>query len=319
VPPFSYQDLAKQHVEGRQSIMQQQHENLEDYLQWRGWGVEGTLDEHKLGDDLVNSAVGLLSHPLTFPLTLGRHVKAFSPSQSNVDGQQSEKRHLRLCCVGARAECTLPDDFWREFIVSAMSNLAQNDSEELEQPFQFTIDFVGPDVASHLESKTISLFDNDEHPKQQLTMNYHTSFLHEVVLKFLKSSHATNESNSDGQAASSNRTEQIRQFWDGFALFNPGLGHPNLAKQWKPTLKFLVGTGKPILFTAHSALDADRDRAVLEGLLVDSSDGDSRGDGVEYNINPYASRMGFMDPFHSQGDDDNIHIVRPNYSDFLLR
>ena len=162
--------------------MQQQHENLEDYLQWRGWDVEGTLDEHKLGDDLVNSAVGLLSHPLTFPLTLGRHVKAFSPSQSNVDGQQSEKRHMRLCCVGARSECTLPDDFWREFIVSAMSNLAQNDSEELEQPFEFTIDFVGPDVASHLESKTISLFDNDDHPKQQLTMNYHSSFLHEVVL-----------------------------------------------------------------------------------------------------------------------------------------
>ena len=102
-------------------------------------------------------------------------------------------------------------------------------------------------------------------------------------------------------------------------MFNPGLGHPNLVKQWKPTLKFLVGTGKPILFTAHSALDADRDRAVLEGLLGDSSDRDSRGDGVEYNINPYASRMGFMDPFHSQGDDDNIHIVRPNYSDFLLR
>eukprot|EP00571_Detonula_confervacea_P005956 CAMPEP_0172332128 /NCGR_PEP_ID=MMETSP1058-20130122/62281_1 /TAXON_ID=83371 /ORGANISM="Detonula confervacea, Strain CCMP 353" /LENGTH=311 /DNA_ID=CAMNT_0013049405 /DNA_START=433 /DNA_END=1368 /DNA_ORIENTATION=- len=304
---------------------------LEDYLRWRGWDIEGKLYEFK-GDDLVHSAVGLLSHTLTFPLTLGRHVNAISPSLSQKTGDDgfNRKQHLRLCCVGARAECTLPDDYWREFLVAAMSANQAHDGgdERSEQSFHCTIDFIGPDVPSHLKSKTIALIDNDRCPQQQqqqtkeyeLTMNYHTSFLHEVVLKFLKSSYMTNNSNSDDIQSSSDRTDQIRQFWDGFALFNPGLGHPNLAKQWKPTLKFLLGTGKPILFTAHSTIDAERDRLVLEELLVDSADNNSRDGLVEYNVNPYASRMGFVDPFSSLGSKGTkVHIVTPNHSAFMLQ
>ncbi len=163
------------------------------------------------------------------------------------------------------------------------------------------IDFVGPDVPTQLNSKTISL-DNDgestseQPPQNKLTMNFHSSYLHEVVLKLLKS-----------QPESS--TEEIKNVWDGYVLFNPGLGHPNLTKQWKPTLKFLIGTGKPILFTAHSTIDAERDRQVLEKLLADCDYDDKT---LQYSINPYASRMKFIDPFSKD------HVLSPNHSFFLL-
>ena len=102
-----------------------------------------------------------------------------------------------------------------------------------------------------------------------------------------------------------------------FVLFNPGCGHPNLKKKWEPTLKFILKTGKPILFTAHSAIDAERDRNVLEKLLVDEAEHTTYGGMVEYKVNPYASRMGFVDPFPSS-DDISVHIVRPNHSIFVL-
>ena len=160
------------------------------------------------------------------------------------------------------------------------------------------IDFVGPDVPPQLKSKTITL-DNDENTTTQLaerklTMTFHPSYLHEVVLKILKSQPDASP-------------EQIKNAWDGFVLFNPGLGHPKM-KHWKHTIKFMIGTGKPILFTAHSTIDAKRDQLVLEKLLADCNDDRI----VQYETNRYASRMEFVDPFSKD------HVLSPNHSVFLL-
>jgi len=232
---------------------------------------------------------------------------------------------LRLCCVGARAECTLPDEYWREFLIAAIMSSAgslDNDKVQTEHtPIHYQIDFIGPDVPKHLTSKIISLFDRDvctqqgQNPNYELTMNYHTSFLHEAILTFLQTSHASSSSGNI-QSSSNSRTEQIRQFWDGFVLFNPGIGHPFLANQWKHTVKFLLRTGKPVLFTAHSALDAERDRAEFEKVLIDKQDEYQQSASVQYEINPYASRLEFEDPLPSS--EGKIHVVRPNHSFFIL-
>lgn len=49
---------------------------LEQYIHWRGWDLHGILKVHNLGDndEKLQSALGLLSHPLTFPLTLGSNI-----------------------------------------------------------------------------------------------------------------------------------------------------------------------------------------------------------------------------------------------------
>ena len=286
VPPFCYDDVITNVSSPHPFETSGQHESLERYIQWRGWDIDLILStsQHNLDDESISkAAIGLLSHPLTFPVTLARHV---------IPTLSSNKHDFRLCCVGARAECTLPDKYWRELLIATLAR---------DKEIQCKIDFVGPDIPTQLTSKTISL-DNDESTskqslKRELTMNFHSSYLHEVVLKILKT-----------QPESS--TEQIKNVWDGYVLFNPGLGHPNLTKHWKPTLKFLIGTGKPILFTAHSTIDAERDRKVLEKLLADCDDADKT---VQYAANPYASRMEFVDPFAKD------HVLSPNHSFFLLK
>jgi len=287
VPPFCYDEVIANPFEFESS---RQYESLERYIKWRGWNINSILSIHDLDDESTSkAAIGLLSHPLTFPLTLARHWTTLSGNKPD--------RSIRLCCVGARAECTLPDKYWRELLFATLATKVECDVDTLMQ--RNTIDFVGPDVPTQLKSKTISL-DNrggntsTQPPKRELKMNFHSSYLHEVVLKMLKS-----------QPESS--TEEIKNVWDGYVLFNPGLGHPNLAKQWKPTLKFLIGTGKPILLTAHSTTDAERDRQVLEKLLCDDANKT-----VQYSINPYASKMEFVDPFSKD------HVLSPNHSFFLL-
>ena len=297
------------------TLMQSKAEKLEDYLIWRKWDIEGILNRHELDIENINSvAVGLLSHPLTFPLTLGRYISEIV-SHDSTDYEQ--KKDIRICCVGARAEATLPDDYWREFLIAA-STVAES---------SITIDFIGPDIPSNLNSsKTIFLLDNnndneDGHIQQynksnKLTMNYHKSFLHDVILKLLKSLH---EQHKD-TLQPSERTEKIRNIWDGYVLFNPGIGHPNLQEGWIPTLKFLIETRKPIVFTAHSTIDADRDKKVLEKMLTNDNVNNSDRI-VEYKPNPYASRMKFVDPFPTSpnADDASVHLVRPNDQIFLLR
>ena len=287
VPPlFSQHDvlIAKHQSSPHPFSSSGQFESLEGYIKWRGWNVESILLQHDVNDESTrNAALGLLSHPLTFPLTLSRHWPLMS----------GNKDVVRLCCVGARAECTLPDKYWRELLIAAIT--------DTEQDIDVTIDFVGPDVPPQLSRKTIALDNNDEgstseeYPKCILKMNFHVSHLHEVVLKILKS-----------QPESS--AEQIKNVWDGYVLYNPGLGHPNLAKLWNPTLKFLIGTGKPILFTAHSNFDAERDCHVIEQMLADCNDDRI----VKYAPNPYASRMEFVDPY------SKAHVISPNHSLFLL-
>lgn len=102
-------------------------------------------------------------------------------------------------------------------------------------------------------------------------------------------------------------------------LFNPGIGHPNLQKDWIPTVKFLIETNKPILFTSHSTIDADRDSKVLEKMLMNDNVNNSDRI-VKYEPNPYASRMKFVDPFPTfpKADDTSVHLVRPNDQVLLL-
>ena len=79
---------------------------------------------------------------------------------------------------------------------------------------------------------------------------------------------------------------------------NPGLGHKNLIQNWEPTLSRLLQQRKPVLLTAHSDIDANRDKKLLKDVYqID----------VQYHQNPFSSRIQYEDPF------DKSHIVRPNH------
>ena len=297
-------------------------EALEQYLEWRGWDVsiKRILDEHDIQHE-YQSAVGLVSHPLTFPLTLGRHIQHLVQQPNQNDGANGQETRIsRLCCVGARSECTLPDDFWREFLVMTSAkntlDMFEKRGERADQTtsYKLIIDFVGPDVPNQIKTKHVALSDQDTtHSTQHsLTMNYHTSFLHELVLQLFTKLHTRN--NTTANPVKNSALETMKQFWDGFVLFNPGLGHPNLSKDWESTIKFLSRTSKPILLTAHSSIDACRDSSVLQDRRMVSRSAAEIEDG--YQLNPYASRMEFVDPF--TGIKERVHVVRPNHSSLLI-
>ncbi|KAL7489208.1 hypothetical protein ACHAW6_014800 [Cyclotella cf. meneghiniana] len=295
-PPFPHRDSSSS---SSRSPPFPRDETLEDYLKWRRWDVNihKILREHRLEEPALESAAGLLSHPLSFPLTLGRHAHRFATSPS-----KRERRSRRICCVGARSECTLPDDYWREFLIATFVDESRRGWGEddgrnlaLASVFEWIIDFVGPDVPARMKSKSIFLFDHHElHscPQRTLTMNYHTAFLHDLILRRRREFH--NVTTKTDIPLNFDNPQTIQEFWDGFVLFNPGLGHPNLAKQWRSTFQFLCDTGKPILLTAHSTMDARRDMAVIENMHRALSRMDVGCNG--YRENPYASRMKFIDP-----------------------
>lgn len=191
---------------------------LINYLKWRRWEFVETTNKN---DEAFSMSYVLLSHALTFPLTLGNHVHDFITrsirNHSNQDRneeqgqQQGDRIDIRLCCVGPRAEVNLPLEFWREFLISANLNTMNNNiinngittkGGEKCVNVHWIIDFIGPDVsAKMMQSRSVCLQNNHENLdleqnldmgnislfNRSLTMNYHSGFLHQHVFELYKS------------------------------------------------------------------------------------------------------------------------------------
>lgn len=282
-------------------------------------------------------AVSLISHPLTFPLTLGFHMAKLVNTCSERDdegyspGRRKSSAIARLCCVGARAEAALPDEYWREFLYSSILS-ADTEGANVSSAC-ISIDFIGPDIAPHLQSKIVVLDDTGmSWPiTRSLKMDFHRQYLHQYILKkYREEEEKANRGNpTDGKATSKELFDPaaLLSLFDGFVLFNPGIGHPNLAKGWLPTLRYVLKTKRPVLITAHSYRDSERDWSVLKATMLDlgqeerlqeirSTGGDDE-DENPYISNPFSSRIDYEDPF-CDDDDEKNKSVRPNMFSFFL-
>jgi hypothetical protein len=204
----------------------------------------------------MEKTLAISSHMLSAPLTLATFmVKNDLPSDA------------RVCCVGARAEASLPFDIWKEYLLVS--------SSRLKKSIFPSIDFVGPDIvptAGNVQDWKVSL---DSGSTLRLRY-YYRGFLHDLPSK----------------------RQDVKEEWNAYVFFNPGFGHPHLKKDWIPTLDQLIGKGHPMLFTAHSETDYLRDLEHLNQVF---------GLKLNYEENPFASRIKYQDPF------DPKHIVRPNH------
>jgi len=301
--------------------------SLESYLKWRGW------DMPTIPPDNNDLAASLVSHPLTFPLTLGWLLSTMLRTCMGGDtyGHRTSSSRVRLCCIGARAEAALPDEYWREALVH--SSILLDDLEKVDAYIttacaSTSIDFIGPDISPLLQSKTVVL-DVPWAINRSLEMNFHRQYLHQNIAERCKEAKHDEESFDPASLLS---------LWDGFVLFNPGIGHPNLAKGWLPTLRYVLKTKRPVLLTAHSRLDSERDWSVLKATMLNlgqeerlrqttciSSTGvaqlrgraDSDGERNPYKMNPFASRLEYEDPYCDDRDEKN-RFVRPNMFSLLL-
>lgn len=219
--------------------------SMEQYLTFRKWPLPSD-DEEK------ETALALISHVLSTPLTMALFYARALADPGRL------KSPLRLSCVGARAEATLPFEYWKEFLISA--SLATDTHDATVQ-----LEFVGPDIHPQTPNTTVT-WNNS-----MITLQwYHKGLLHDL------------EEDS----------------WNAYALMNPGIGHENLKKDWKPTLDRVLAADFPVLLTAHSEKDAYRDALLLKNVYDLE---------VKYQLNPFRSRILYEDPF------DKDHIVRPNH------
>ena len=240
--------------------------SLKGYLCWRKWtNVWAGRDHTNEGSEelLEERTLRLYSHVLSAPLTLAKFL-----------AQDSLPLNPRVVCVGARAEATIPLDLWKEFLLFSAAR-TKTTTTTAATTTTYSIDFVGPDVITgpgKIQDQKVMLEDG---PSLVLKWLYR-GLMHDLLDK--DDTHASR--------------------WDAFVFYNPGFGHPHLRGDWKPTLDRVLALPYPMLLTAHSEMDAERDTQVLRDMY---------GLYAEYQENPFASQISYQDPF------DKNHFVRPNH------
>lgn len=271
--------------------------SFEAYLEWRRWNFPKEINDGSQDrdfDDPKENAKALVSHLLSAPLTLASQSTCIL-QQCAKDNTKNDSLEFNWCCVGARAEASIPLMYWKEFLMASRVSLASQDSQSTDPSSQISsknlalsLDFIGPDIQPKLSKQTAVIPDgqvenNDSYTTSIALCGYHRGFFHKSPAREKLSS------------------------WDSYIFFNPGFGHPNLRKSWEPTLNLILGRdqdttdNKPrvLLLTAHSEHDMDRDAKILSN--------DYGLKDVPYYENPFASRIAYEDPFEKN------HFVRPNH------
>ncbi len=210
-------------------------------------------------------AVRMLSTMLCFPLTLGQAVDELFPS-----GHEALSR-LNVLIVGARAESSLPTQWWREMLVAFHSQM----------PKQLNLRFLGPGIQP-----------NPSLAKAGLRIDHATS---SIAFTHCLTSRSTDPISSHDTLPLHDHPElnSLLRWTDLFVLFNPGFGSVTLKERWQPSIKALLETRKPVLCTAHGDDDLRNDMTELCERIAPQMDDQHLGDSLHFLIkarpNPYAS------------------------------
>lgn len=274
----------------------------DDYWDRRQWEFPGAAE---IG---LQHAKALTTHVLTAPLILfAASPLLLRPSLSadfvaKTSAGTGSTRMIRLCCLGARSEASLPVEYWKELLLLLGTYHGNSVGSYTTLKLQF--DFCGPEMDARRPDVTLTT--ENDHGLSQMTIRWvYRGKYHDYYEQSLRNGEIGDHK------------------YDAFVLFNPGVGHAHLRNDWNPTLDLLFGGNRAakrniqgrqhhsvadvegdappgsavVLLTAHSALDAARDTGYMrEHLNVD----------LKYVENPFASRICYQDPFHQN------HTVRPN-------
>ena len=313
---------------------------LERYCESRHWNFPVSDEQQPL-------AMALVSHVLSAPLTMAQfHIeildKILHQTSEGTDTDEEYKhnsksaRPFRWCCIGARAESTLPMDFWKEYLwlvehyYYSKSVHSTFPGQQYRRPLNIQLDFVGPDIVIPPARPVAKVAWNES----SLEICWrHEGLFHDMVSSTQEQQQDKLEITLDDDG---NKVDNPSNnfMYDAFLLLNPGLGHDNLIGDWKPTIDILLklqeesqpGDRPVICLSAHSELDAQRDTQILKGVYnVDLSsfhggnaaDDSSAADGNPYHINPFSSRITYRDPIlaaKTRHEGERMdHFVRPNH------
>ena len=212
-------------------------------------------------DDQTTPQTRFLSKICSFPLSLAFGIRQiFGAPITN----------LSVLLIGARAESTLPAAWWVETLIAC------------EKVHRLSIHMIGP----HLDEKRMSGGGSRQVVQWRQGGGCETG--REVDINMVPSGKVVLHEHED--------CLKLLRSHDLFVLFNPGYGSTNvqgLAESWKPTISYLLQTRKPILCTALSKFDMDRDLNMLE-QITNEEDNQHLGMPIEMLIQPQ------INPFRSE-------------------
>lgn len=285
---------------------------LDKYLHYRNWAIpyHNTLDKE--------ASISLVSYPLTYPLTLGYFYCTKIMDTKRIAAQYGTAANpIRICCVGARAEATLPEPFWKELLISTF-------------PLSWHVSFIGPDVIIPKEQcKIIKLVHkvgsngDSDNERQFLRLSFYRCYFEDYIATVTNQNNNTTtlpseKNNHEGVLPSIHKV--ISDMWSGAVLFNPGFGHTYLQKKWVGTMQLLIQSNIPLLITAHNQADCDRDLQALNGIVptVGSTNCDNNTSQnriclpLRYMANPWSSQLDVVDPLNptaTQSVRTNSHVL----------
>lgn len=189
------------------------------------------------------SAHRTLSATLTFPLTLSYGLRRVFSSH------EEKKEKVRVLCLGARAESSLPRVWWDQCLASSAGVVGKS----------LSIGFLGPHLQTHRPPRPAPALRGGGGSGRSSGRSLD---IHHVE-------------GGAGLFHEHPEWQRLLLHTDVFVLFNPGLGATQaLTDSWAPTLRLLFMSRKPVLATAHSAHDLQRDLACLERLTAEEDEQD---------------------------------------------
>lgn len=234
------------------------------------------LTEYQSQEQLFShpSSHRILSQLLTYPLTLSYGVRGLFPYIE----PDFLMENLNVCVLGARAEASLPLEWWKHSLF--LQPVAKN----------INIRFLGPGLCVHpsqmrgSSSKGLSVSWKCKSPNIEV--------LHSLQL--------SNDIVSDSKTLHEHKDCDDILKWAGvFVLFNPGMGSQALRNGWRPTVQKLLTSRKPVICTALSHNDLMDDESALREFAATREEEEEFAESFELPIkvtpNPYASHQVKLD------------------------
>lgn len=153
----------------------------------------------------------------------------------DIKGLRPNPPPVRIFCLGARAESSLPRQVWVQ-----LSYMFPRST--------FHLIFIGPEAMANRD---------DEFPLPERTpSNPFGAIVEDRVHAKMKISTYVDYYHTLHKAQ---QFYPYDPYFDCFVLFHPGLGHPTSSHEWTDTIPLLLETKVPIITTGYTEYDMQRD------------------------------------------------------------
>jgi len=221
-------------------------------------------------------AMRVISNISTFPLTL-------SFGLNKIFHEENSMSSIKALVIGARDESQLPLPWWQNLLHSFQSSP------------QLHLEMIGPEMSSKLDNQVV----NNTKPS--------TTSPTDNELTLVISAPAENKTLLTDHPGMHEKLLHS----DVFVLFNPGFGASDVMKsQWKDSLYALLQTRKPVICTAHSEKDLDRDLAFIDTLVAD--DTQELGEPLEVIQQPQANPFQSLSQSIDKNERDGQQVIAFN-------